>query len=85
MALVSIEQGGKATIDVKRFYFPCKVTATCPVCGAEVVRDFEDRYESYPTVNTPIEIAFHHYTDGEQDEHEWYEEVVIRLTVERPE
>ena len=73
-------------INVKRFYLPVTLTATCPECGKEVVRDCTNSYLSYPTANEPIDVHFYCYSEGddgnEDEEHEFYEKVILRLTVE---
>lgn len=64
-------------IDQKRFYLPQQVFAICPKCGAEVERD---GYLSYPKVNQPMRMTFWHHVGTE--EHEWDEQIVLRVTIE---
>ena len=67
-------------LDIKRFYMPGTVIRTrCPSCGVDYVKDFDEKYLSYPSVGTPIEI------DGYCSEcnHEWLVcKVQLKLSVE---
>lgn len=93
MSNLKVTQTGKPySQDVKRFAVPdCKLTATCPSCGKRISRYItEDHYLSYPDINKPTTYDFYHeleVTDpltGEVDyqQHEWSEQIVIRITVE---
>jgi hypothetical protein len=74
----------------KRFRFPCSVFDTCPKCGAEVEKDFEEDYLSYPSFNTAEDVNFYCWVrnpdpTAEDDlgcGHEWTEQIILRLTVE---
>lgn len=49
----------------KRFYVPGHyLEGTCPKCGAEYERDFENDYLSYPRANTPINVDCYCQRDG---------------------
>lgn len=49
---VTIEDKREAfTIDVKRFYMPVTIKATCPECGEETTKSLQDEYLSYPNAN----------------------------------
>jgi hypothetical protein len=76
-------------INVKRFYFPCKATDSCPECGMEQTRDFSDHY--LPSSNGVEEVYFCCYHE-EQDEngkwtnagcdHEWSRHIRLKVIVE---
>ncbi len=82
MSGLKIEQADTPfEIDVKRFYLPVTITATCPKCGATVTRDFEEHYLSYPSTNEPIEEML--YCGGKGGcENEWPVSLILRLTLE---
>lgn len=62
-------------IDVKRFYLPFVVRATCPRCGEVRERNLCESYLSFP-VTGERDLAMHcHY-----DDHEWM--VRVRLVVQ---
>ena len=68
------------SVDVKRFYLPIRLFAVCPTCGAEVERDLDGDYLSYPDFNKPEDICFYHSNDdGEYWHHEWKEKVIFSV------
>ena len=73
---------GAFGIDVKRFHFPASITATCPECGEEVTKDYENEYLSYPAANVEDEITMYHYNEDNGDEHEWPVKVILKITLE---
>jgi len=70
----------------KRFYVPgVTIKSICPECGEEVVYDLGDHYLSYPILNTPYKFSFCHDAPTEDDQyndHEWTEEIIVRVTIE---
>jgi len=71
-------------IEVKRFYFPAILYATCPTCGKECAKNGNGDYLSYPKANTPTKVYFYcqSIVDGKDVEHEFTEEIILRVTVE---
>jgi hypothetical protein len=77
-----VNTGERLAIELKRAYLPVVVTSECPECGELVEKDLSDDYLSYPVANGKEELHFcHEIADGE-DEHEWSETIVVRLTIE---
>ena len=78
---IKINKKESFSVDVKRFYLPIEISATCPHCGEEVYRDFDSDYLSYPDFNVPYEITFYHNDLAKSgQEHEWKEEVIFGIT-----
>lgn len=66
------------TIDCKRFYMPgVKITAKCPQCGTDVVKDLSSQYLGYPPTGKPFAHGMYH-GDG-KCEAEW--KITLRLDV----
>jgi hypothetical protein len=63
-------------IDVKRFYLPFVVTATCPLCRAEVERRLDDQYLSYPETGRNSLSMYHESCNAS-----WDVEVDLQLTL----
>lgn len=54
-------------IDHKRFKIPVKLTGTCPACGEEFERNFQENALVNPVANETEEITIWHETEDGQD------------------
>lgn len=68
-------------LDVKRFYMPVVVEATCPDCGRRVERNLTDDYLGYPVPNVPFYLTMSH-PDREDVAHDFSVRVVLALRLE---
>jgi hypothetical protein len=71
-------------VNVKRFYLPVTLTATCPECGKELTKDCRSDYPSHPKFNCLEEVHFYCVTETEDNylEHEFYVPVRFGITAE---
>jgi hypothetical protein len=66
-------------LDVRRFHLPGVVLSSkCPTCKKMIKSDLGADYLSYPSTNTPTDVHFY----CPDDDAEWDEQIVLRVTVE---
>lgn len=71
-------------LEIKRCYLPgVRLSSLCPHCGEEITKDLGDEYLSYPKVGEVIKMPFYHEYNNEDEwaDHEWFESIVLDLTV----
>lgn len=81
---LKIERTGRtASIEVKRFYLPFRLTSTCPTCGQEKALDLSgDHYLSYPKIGEQRVTFCHEVKVGDHyEEHEWQELIELEIDV----
>jgi len=64
-----------------RASWPEKIGIECSKCGLTDARDLGDHYLMYPKTNEPIKFGF--YCQNEDCQHEWSEQIILRVTVGR--
>ena len=74
---ITRKSGRCASIDVKRFYTPFVIEASCPQCGERVKRDCDDHYFSYPPLGVPFNEGM--WCSG--CEHEWDVRIQLDITL----
>lgn len=66
--------------DGKRFNVPATIHADCPRCEKAVKFQLVgDHYLSYPVANKPFNHLVSHYSEKDQDFHEFYVKVQLRV------
>ena len=75
-------------VNVKRFYAPASLFASCPKCGREIERDLAQHPLLGPSFHEALPVRFHCIDwdeDGEEIldcDNKWTEDIVLRLVVE---
>lgn len=71
----------KFVLEIKRFYFPSKITWTCDRCNEENIMDFDEDYLSYPPVNEVFDLDL--YCPNCDNEHVVKAKLSMKMDIEK--